>query len=438
MNILLLNAHSPQNAGDRALLQESLATLLNAFPAATISVAINDTSDADLPNAAAYVPSLTRWLVSLDALGTWRWHKWRALPTLVWLLITALLYRAAGLRCWPADPARRDLMRAYYAADLVAVIGGGHLYAPHAFNIAFLWLWVGLALALALGKPLVLLPQSFGPLPGRLQRVLLRWIINHSALTVAREYRSAQMLAELHPHRRVLVMPDLAFSTGERNLAELCAALPVYAALVQERARPLVGLTLMDWGGQNPRFPHQHGYETAIRALVLHVQHQYGARVVFFSQCYGPTPAHDDRRIARRVATALAGAAEVTVIDAALAPDLLKAAYRQLDMLVATRMHSAIFALAAGVPTVAIGYLHKSLGIMEMLHLARCTLDIETITPEQLCETFDQVWQQRRDLRLQLARDIPVMQHTLARLPAHIQGAVHNNERATHYGSPTR
>jgi colanic acid/amylovoran biosynthesis protein len=348
------------------------------------------------------VDSLTRWLVRLGPAGEWHWRKPLAPPYAAWLLLVALLYRLTGWRWLPRSAERGRLMRAYYDADLVAVIGGGHLYARHAFNIAFLWLWLGLALALALGKPLVLLPQSFGPLPGRFQRSLLRWLLDHSAFVATREYRA-------------LVLPDLAFAMP---LVADAAPATVERALSGAR-RPLIGLTLMDWGGQNPRFRNQCGYESAVLALIDHLQRRYDAEIVLFAQCYGPVPAHDDRRIACRIAAACARS--VTVIDAALAPAELQAAYSRLDLLIATRMHSAIFALSAGVPALAIGYLHKSAGIMEMLGLERHVLDIDTIDAERLCDAADRLWDERAAVRERLAVRIPAMRTTLEKLPELLQ-----------------
>lgn len=423
MNILLLNAHSPQNAGDLAILQESLACLRAAFPEAALTIAINDPSPAGEPLGARYVASLTRWLVDLSPEGEWRWRKPLALPYAAWLLSAGMLYRISGYRLLPRAAERRALIAAYYDADLVAVIGGGHLYARHALNIAFLWLWLGLALAVLMGKPLVLLPQSFGPLPGALQRRLLRWLLARSALVAAREYHSLRLLAAIGLRRRVLVLPDLAFTAREAPAQALDAAIPGFAALRAD-GRPLVGLTLMDWGGQNPGFQNQRGYETAVLALVRHLRDRYQARIVLFSQCCGPTAAQDDRRIARRIAAAAGQPDALVLIDAALPPEVLKAAYRQMDALVATRMHSAIFALSSGVPTLAIGYLHKSIGIMEMLGLDRYVLDIDTIDAARACAGFDRLWAERAGIRDRLTTRMPGIRTTLGRLPALIRGSV--------------
>jgi colanic acid/amylovoran biosynthesis protein len=422
MKLLILNAHSAQNAGDLAILRESIACLRRAFPNADLTITMNDELSDLLPDDAQYVGSFMRWMMQVDQRGEWRWRK-QLVPVYGLLLILASLsYRLFGLRLLPWRSERRALMRAYYAADVVAVIGGGHLYARHALNIAFLWLWLGIALALLMGKPLIFLPQSFGPLPGRLQQGLLRWLLSRSALLVAREYRSLRLLAEIGLRRRALVLPDLAFGD---DMSERLLPVPGLAEIAATQ-QPLVGLTLMDWQGQNPGFRNQSSYEAAILALMRHLRERYNARVLLFAQCTGPTAAHDDRLIARRLAAEASaqGIDAVDLIDAALSPEQLKAAYERLDLLVATRMHSAIFALSRNVPVLAIGYLYKSVGIMEMLGLERYALDIDTIDATALCAASDALWAERDRIRQLLSARIPAMQHTLAYLPTLIRGSI--------------
>lgn len=417
MNILLLNPHSPQNAGDLAILQESLACLRAAHPDARISVTINDPRPEELlPPGAEYLESLVRWLVDIDEAGRWHWHKRRAPLVALWLLLAAFAYRAAGLRLLPRQPARRRLMTAFYDADLVVVFGGGHLYARHGANISFLWLALGLALAIIMGKPLVMLPQSLGPVAGRAQRRLLRWLVERSSLVAAREFRSLRFLHQIGVRRPVQVLPDLAFTTAEAPAERARELLAPYLAGVAP-ARPLVGFTLMDWGSQNDRFQRQERYEAAVRAAIAHLQDRYGAEVVVFSQCFGPSPDQDDRRIARRVAAQLAPERRIIVVDEALSPQELKAAYRQMRAMVATRMHSAIFALCAEVPTLVIGYLHKSEGIMETLGLERYAVAIDKVEPEPIRAMIDQLWADQEPIRARLRRRIPALSRTLEHLP---------------------
>jgi colanic acid/amylovoran biosynthesis protein len=425
MNILLLNAHSPKNAGDLAILRETLACLHSAFPDAQITVAINDLDLPRLPSGATYVASFTRWLVQIKPAGEWRWRKFLALPYGLWLFLGSSLYYLTKLRLLPHNAERRKLMSAYYAADLVVVSGGGHLYGRHALNITFFWLWVGLALAVLMNKPLVFLPQSFGPLAGTVQCHLLRWLLEQkqSTFIAAREYCSVQLLANIGLCRRVVTLPDLAFIASEAIPEVLETAIPEYASICAGD-RPIVGLTLMNWQEQNPRFANQQAYENAMLMLIEYLHNHYNAQIILFAQCTGPTLDQDDRYIARRVLAAAAHLERICFIDAILPPEILKAAYRKLDMLVATRMHSAIFAMSVGVPVLIINYLHKSAGIMEMMGLSRYAVEIDQMQGNTLCALFDHLWMERSAISQHLLKRMVAVESTLTHLPELLRSAL--------------
>jgi len=415
MKLLLLNVHSSQNAGDLAILQETLLCLHTAFPNADVTVAINDRESEHLPPGARYVGSFMRWVVVEDTKGEWHWRKGFALLQACWLILAASLFRLFDWQFMPSRAEQQELMQAYYTADAVVVIGGGHLYARHALNIAFAWLWLGLALAIIMRKPLVLLPQSFGPLPGKLQRRMLAWLVARCTFVATREYQSLKLLHVLHVRQPILVLPDMAFAS--QPIAEQTIHIPILND-ISDKHEPLIGFTLMNWEEQNPQFRNQMQYEQAVLELIQHVKYQYGARVVLFAQCTGPTAGQDDRRIAKRLAAAAAMAqVSVLVADELVTPEMLKAAYQQLDVLVATRMHSAIFALSAEVPTLVIGYLHKSSGIMEMLGLNQHVIDINDVDSRLLQERFDNLWLERENVRNHLSIRIPAVRATLQYLP---------------------
>ena len=170
MNVLVLNAHSPKNAGDLAILQAVVATLRAAYPGANLTVTMNDPDREGLPSGRA----LCRFVYALGGAHrrTGRVDLAQMAGSLYAgvLLAAAVLFRLAGLRWLPRNPLRRGALEALYDADVVIVFGGGHLYARRRFNIAFAWLWLGLSLAPLMGKPLVFLPQSFGPLPAACSR----------------------------------------------------------------------------------------------------------------------------------------------------------------------------------------------------------------------------------------------------------------------------
>ena len=78
-----------------------------------------------------------------------------------------------------------------------------------------------------------------------------------------------------------------------------------------------------------------------------------------------------------------------------------------LDYLVGTRFHSVIFALAARVPCIAIGYEHKTRGIMRDLSLDGWVLPAQGLSAAGLYGLFGKLEKHRSDYRAHLDHVIP-------------------------------
>ncbi len=70
-------------------------------------------------------------------------------------------------------------------------------------------------------------------------------------------------------------------------------------------------------------------------------------------------------------------------------------------------MHSNIFALSEGVPVLAIGYLYKTRGMMQMLQLDEWVLDINEINGHKLVSRLDAAWFQRNYLKVHIQQQMP-------------------------------
>jgi colanic acid/amylovoran biosynthesis protein len=247
----------------------------------------------------------------------------------------------------------------------------------------------GCALALLMGKPLVLLPQSIGPLHDQFQRRAARWVVRGARLTCVRERRSLDLLRRLGCDQRAWRMPDMAFGAP--------GAAPDQARAVLDRAGVFaipaefrVGMTALNWSGQSFSFSRQQPYEDALLGCIDAITAQGGV-VVLFAQCRGPSAAEDDRNVSARLHARAAQPERVVVLDDELPPDQLQAAYGEMDYFIGTRMHSVILALNAGVPALAVGYLHKTSGVLADLGMEGMCYDIETITAEDLIGGFERL-----------------------------------------------
>jgi colanic acid/amylovoran biosynthesis protein len=406
LKILLINVHSTRNTGDQVLMLVTLQELQKNFPGCSLSISMDDPQSYSGPEST--LGSIFTWVKHIHNDGR---TSWRA-PNLIWLipasLIPILIYRWTNRTVLFLTPkSLRSLILAYLEADFLVSKPGGFLYSSGRGLTLILSLYI-MTLGLLAGKPLYLLPQSIGPFRHRWELNLVKKVLSAARVVMVREPISYQVLQNggFH-HPRFATFPDPAF-----------LFLPASPSIVEDwlkthqiepaSARPLLGLTMIDWGAQNSRFDFQKEYEAACAATARYFINQIGGKVILFSQVTGPTAGQDDRLPAQRVQTLLEDlSSSIIFIQEPLAPDLLMALYGRMDLFVGARMHSNIFALKGGVPVLAIGYLHKTLGIMKMVGLDQWVVDIQQASESVLVERLSALWSARQEIRYHLLETIP-------------------------------
>lgn len=423
MKILLTNVHSARNAGDAILLEQSLSLLYRQFPNAEITVILND--PASFTGDEKTLPAFATFFKRYDAESAgWRTRCLLLLP--VWLL--GMVIAVTSKRILPVPAVHRRHLQAYFSADLIASVGGNYFYSSGKIGLPFLFIFAQLALAILLKKPLVLLPQTIGPLHGKRDRALLRWLTEHACAVFLRDAASKQYVGRKHDH--VHVVPDLAFADVA---ADHDAAQKVFDeyGIAPSLDSPLIGITTLNWGALNPRFVGQSAYEKAVAELVRHVVTDHAAKVLLLSQVQGPTPDEDDRRTAGRIFERVRDLGErVVFVERGCSAETLQSIYCKLDLLVGTRLHSNIFALTSRTPVMAIAYQPKTLGVLKMLQLEEWVMPIDTVTGEQLIERFDILWQQLPAIQEQVNTEMDMLaqrvQQTGALLKSHVENCFSN------------
>ena len=413
----MINLHSSKNLGDAAITVETICQLQANFPDARITLAMNDPSSHPGGENLNIVGSFKSWVYSIDEDRREHWHV-LAFPYHLLCAVAALITRRFFRRplFLTGDPDKIQLLRAYFDADLVISCGGNVLYTKRHLAVSFFWIAFSTLFAYYAGKALYMFPQSVGPFVNPLHRCLARFVLSRMRIVLVRDVLSLQLVKKMAlsdvPCRQV---PDAAFG--------LCpGALPTDATWLhlseelRQTGTPQVGITAINWGGQNTRFEGQVRYEEVLVELIRCITTEMGGHVFLFSQGLGPSLAEDDRRIARRVLErVVVGCSQVTCVDAIRSPSQLMAAYGCMDFVVGTRMHSNIFALCAGVPVIAIGYMSKTRGIMCSLELEEWTRDIETVNGPDLVTLFRCGWEKRQEIVVYLQTCIPKVRRAAKR-----------------------
>jgi colanic acid/amylovoran biosynthesis protein len=385
VNILLINNHSIQNLGDALILHQTIDLLTDEMPNATLRMVFNDidTARSAFPDHEILRSPLS-FCTSLDENKNYQLSpKPQRAIFVVTFLIACVLNRIFGVKASLFRCAEKKRMFAAFAdADMVLACGGGYIYSiSPTWTGEGLFGWFTLMLLGCIGaaimkKKLILLPQSIGPLQDSIQRRAVAFVLRRAESIYVREQISHETVRTSLQIDRAICSPDLAF--GARAVAD---------SHNRNQNDPQVGMTLINWSGQNFVFHAQQEYETAMLGFIDALTEQ-NYRVVLFAQCHGPSAAEDDRQTNLRLHARARNPHRVRVDNEYRAPDAQQMAYGQMDYFVGTRMHSVIMALNANIPAMAVGYLHKSLGMMREVGLEEYCVDIENVTMQILIQKF--------------------------------------------------
>jgi colanic acid/amylovoran biosynthesis protein len=375
---LLLTDSVTCHGGDAAIVLSMVESLRRAFGDPHIRVLAHHVREVR-----RLYPGLESYSVLQDACGLDVRSKWprRALKL---CRNARVVVNAICARCFGAAPtflltkSEREVFSLYREADAVVSVGGGFL--TDSYGIALWPRFFGYLTAVILGKPLFFYAQSMGPMQGLIFRSMYRWLFKRAALIIVRDGRSAEFL------RGLGIREDKFVVTADEAIAGLgqfdARVPPCDCAMRPQDKRLNIGISVRRW-----KFPHRSdreelmaGYIEAVRQLCFHLVEGHGAQVTFISTCQGvPGYFADDSELALEIVNALPADVRksVSVSRHFHHPLDLLAVMRRFDLFVGTRMHTAIMALLAGVPTVAVAYEHKSVDLFSRLGLGEFVLEMD-------------------------------------------------------------
>ncbi len=305
-------------------------------------------------------------------------------------------------------------------SDVVLDVCGGDsfadIYGPWGFEFqAALKLFVK-----ELGKPLVLLPQTYGPFKDERSIALTREIVEYSSLVASRDVGGIEELRRVvggPSHDRVASCPDMAF---------LLDPLPVEPErepfLNRVGQRPVIGLnvsgllylTKFDFGSRE-------SYADLINGIADWAVNECGAQLVLVPHVLSENPPSDD----------VTGAGFMNEISDSVACHVLmkrladrygervvclgwpygagetKYLVGKCDFFLGARMHACIGAISQAVPTVTFAYSKKALGVLSHAGMQEAVLDLRELSNAECMARVRLLYDRRRDLRAMLQERIP-------------------------------
>lgn len=389
--VLLINCYDSRNKGDAAIVVGTVRALRSIDSSVSIKI-VTLAPDIDrvfykdcgvdviaAPTVGMKGPKIISFLlIALTVILGSSWVRW-----------TGRLPR----RLIPFNSVR-VFLQCISEADVVVSCGGG--YWQDSWGYGFLIHLLQLIGAIRSGKPVMALGISVGPFVTTFYRWLVRHWLNKYKLVVVREAVSLEVLRDLRVFKpEIRLGADMAFALlmSENDGGKLR---PVQIQNVVESDSVRIGVTVREWvfPGYRDRQVMQRKYEEAIANALDCLVKKLNARVYFLPQVTAE-PHDDDRKVAKRVSSLMQESdRSVVVKDDLSIPDLLSL-IASMDLVIATRFHSAILSFLVGVPVVAIEYEHKTSGIMKQMGLEDWVLRIDNVNSDEIVARCIALWQKR-------------------------------------------
>ncbi len=347
-------------------------------------------------------------LIHFGARGGRRYHRAENLATM--LLASRLGPLGAilneGIRLIDSCAAVLDVSGGDSFSDIYGLGRFNNIYRPK-------------AIAINRGKPLILLPQTYGPYNDPAVRTLAATLVRHASMAWARDIHSYEALKGLlgnsfNPQIHQCGV-DMAFGL-QASPASQCLDATLSAWLeCQKPDWPLIGFNVNGLIYNDPaRAKKKYGlkadYRQAVVGFLNKILEETPARLVLISHVMDQ-PGHYESDLAacQDVARQLGGqyVSRVAVAPTTLNETEAKWLISKMEWFCGTRMHSTIAGLSSGVSTASISYSDKTLGVFDICGQALQVFDPRILDTDAVIEGLWQSFLSRDALHLSLAARLP-------------------------------
>ncbi|OQW88888.1 MAG: hypothetical protein BWK72_08120 [Rhodoferax ferrireducens] len=417
----MLHGYSDSNKGDLAIVVASIHALRQLYPHAEI--ALQTVFPRDDPDFDFHHRFVTQLGITVEPMGIpspysdAQQHSFMRNLSAMWTLarstlIQKLLFAWPSMRkSFPGSSKSLDQLR---SADVVLLKGGQYIYNDQGGLRGLLYLWrilYPIKVARQLGKPVVMLGQSVGPVIGDRAKGMVSKALATCQRLMVREDLSAQLMETMGLKEITVVAPDMAFLTVPRKPT---AASVEISRLVHGQ---WLGVTVVNWnfpGAEDPK-ARRAAYEAALANVCERAFRTFGVGIALFPQVTVRHHGESDMDMIRRVEAVLhfRGVDVLSIADD-LWPDEFSFLYGRCRVLLGTRLHSCILAACAGCPVIAIRYQgYKTEGVMKGLGLEQYVHDINNVNEDLLFESVNQSLVQRDSISETVLARVASYRHEL-------------------------
>jgi polysaccharide pyruvyl transferase WcaK-like protein len=269
------------------------------------------------------------------------------------------------------------------------------------------------------GKPIVFLPQAWGPFTNKSMRQLCAAAINLSEFAYARDKRSYQYISELEgvDQQKIGLAPDIAYQFEGASPSQAANVLK-QNGLVSERGQMVGIMPNMQVYVRTEGTGPENRYVQLLIGIAKYFLNKEDCSVVLIPHQVQPVEnpdAPDDRFLCDLIKTALGNAHDVFVLREYYSSEVLKAVIGQMDLIIGSRYHGIIAAISQMIPTVVLGWSHKYFELLSDVGIERYIADYKNLNTDDIFALVESAWIVRQEISGTLAHNVPEQVHLSAK-----------------------
>lgn len=246
------------------------------------------------------------------------------------------------------------------------ISGGGGLLQDSTGKGWSILYYLGLIVIAKIVKvPVMIYAQGIGPINKKINKLLIKWILNKVNLITVRDTHSKKILNNLGVSGpSIYVNSDPVFLLKRKNINYIIDNYPCVQKLINPDDRLLIGVSIREYksnGSDSKRI-----FAQAADYLI----ENYQAKIIFL-----PFQFDEDVHISEEILSLMKNQADVLKVK--LEPEELLSLLTRLSLVVGVRLHSIIFSSMANIPFIALNYDPKVKYFVEDLGLSELLLEID-------------------------------------------------------------
>ena len=279
-----------------------------------------------------------------------------------------------------------SVIKEIYRSDML-ISGGGSLLQDITSTRSIIYYLALMKIAKLLKRPVMVYANGIGPINKKLNRVLTRKILNKVDLITLRDFNSERTLDEINVKNNIYVTADPVFTlipSEEERVNDILAREGI------PTDKPLVGISVRNW-------KNSEKLKEVVSASIDYIIDNYDARAILIPMHYP-----EDLEISNEIASRVSQTNCHVLQDNYCVEDIM-GIINKLELIIAMRLHSLIYAATQAVPMIGLVYDPKVNGFLELIGIdAKC--DVDKLEVVDLCTSIEKTWKNKEKIKSGLSK----------------------------------